>query len=688
MSPRSSTARAALALFAGLTLAACSSSSNPPPPPPDSGTPDSGTPDSGTPDSGTPDSGTPDSGTPDAGPSFHLTILHTNDLHSHLEPQAPSADYSPLVINNDATVGGFARLAANIQAVRAAANPDGGEPILLLDSGDFMMDTLFQALGTSQAAELMEMQNLGYDAITLGNHEFDWTPAGLAGILNAAVNHNFTVPIVASNLVFSASDSSDDQLQAFQTAGVIVSKKVLTLSNGLKVGIFGMMGKEAATETLAAPITFANQQATAQAAVDDLRNNDHVDLVIMLSHGGSHANNTGDDVDLVNGIPGKGIPAVNGIDVIVSGHTHDALTAPLVDNHTVIVQAGAFGKYLGELKLTVTPAASQVANVDTYQLITNDDSTAGDSATQTRVDGYKSNINTLFQPAGLTYDTVVATTSFDLPQIEVHESGLGDLVADAYRAVASANVSPPDGGTVDVALEADGTVRAGIEKGTDGGISFADAYRVVPLGVGPDQVTGYPLVTFYVNGADVKSGLEVAALAHDVTSDTFFFQIAGMSYTYDPNGPTFFRVSSATIGGNPVNFSDTSHCYLVVTSEYTAALLGKVAGATGGILSVTPKKADCSTVITDFTPYIVKFANGPAAGTELHAWQALVGYMQSFTKNADNVPVVPSVYQSAQGRITFPDGGTYYTPRGPRARRPASPLAARRPGRRGTPRSR
>src|SRR5690349_10605925 len=120
-----------------------------------------------------------------AGAAQKLVILHTNDLHSHLQGFGPEQDYTPLDVDDDETVGGAARLAAAIGAARAQAAKDE-TPVLLLDAGDFMMGTLFELLGTQAAPELSLLQALDYDAVTLGNHEFDWTPRGLAGILAAA----------------------------------------------------------------------------------------------------------------------------------------------------------------------------------------------------------------------------------------------------------------------------------------------------------------------------------------------------------------------------------------------------------------------------------------------------------------------------------------------------------------------
>ena len=155
----------------------------------------------------------------------HFVILHSNDLHSYLQGHSPETDYSPATTNDDATIGGFSRIATVVGTAKAAAQADG-KPVLLLDAGDFMMGTLFSFLGTSQAAELKLMDALGYDATTIGNHELDWTPKGLAGILQAAHTAGVKVPLVASNMTFSATSADDDPLEAFKDPGPIKTKLV------------------------------------------------------------------------------------------------------------------------------------------------------------------------------------------------------------------------------------------------------------------------------------------------------------------------------------------------------------------------------------------------------------------------------------------------------------------------------
>jgi 5'-nucleotidase len=567
-------------------------------------------------------------------------ILHTNDLHSHLMAFGPEADYTPATTGDDATFGGLARLAAKIKAERTAA---GSTPVLLVDSGDFTMGTPFQLLAASTAAELLEMGTLGYDATTIGNHELDWGPLGLAGILKAATDRGFKVPIIASNMSFSATDPGDDELQKFQAAGLIRSKLIKEVG-GLKIGFFGLLGQNAALVTpLKKPLTFAPPPAASEAAVKELRQMDKVDLVVALSHSGIDPSGMGEDRRLAQD---PSILGVGGIDIVISGHTHDALPKPVQVANTVIVQAGAYGRYLGKLSVTATKTAAGTAlNVDKYELISIDDTIAGDATTQASVDGYIAAVDTLLGMAGLSYKKVVAETSVDIEAKPFVETGLGDLVADAYlnavRAVQP--MAPPE-----IAIDASGDIRDDIKKGKAGKLWVADLFRVEPLGIGPDKRSGYPLVTFYINAHDIHSGLELSAAAKTLGSPDYFLQISGLTVEWKESAPLFQHVTGVKVGATPLILTDTTKCYKVVTNLYVASLLGLVKDLTGGIYSVVPKLEDCQTVVTDLTTRIVDANPLTPELEELKEWMALIGFVSKFPDTDNNmIPNIPASYGAA-----------------------------------------
>jgi 5'-nucleotidase len=568
--------------------------------------------------------------------TFKVILLQTNDIHSNLEGHDAVLDYTPATTGDDQTVGGISRLATRVAAERAAA---GDTPVMLLDSGDFLMGTAFEFVMTPDAAELQEMQALNYDAITLGNHEFDWTPSGLFLILTAAYRtHNVTLPIVASNMKLDPSQAGSlaGQVQTFT-----VPKLVKTLPNGLKVGIIGLLGRNAAqVAPTAAPFTFDPIATTAAAMVAELRNQDHVDLVIALSHSGINQAGMGEDADLAASVPG--------IDVILSGHTHDALTTAVTVGKTVITQTGRYGEHLGKLALTVTRAGGgTTVALDSYNLLPVDDTIKGDAPTQARVDQYKIDINAKLMPL-TTYGATVAQTSFDVLTGN-GETALGDLVTDAYLTM-TAPLFPTDPPVI--GIDAAGGLRAKLAKGKTGAIAFADAFNVVPLGIGPDTLPGYPLVTFYLNASDIRSGLELAA-AGEVVGGDFVIQASGLTAHYDMTKAPFQRITSLKIGDTTVGLDDTTPCFRIVTTLYVGSLLPVVGSVSSGMRAVAPKLKDCSTVITDMTQQVVYTTGAGNATAELKAWEAFLSYLTSLPRTG-GVPAMPSIYMAPQRRIVTP----------------------------------
>src|SRR5450759_205046 len=135
-----------------------------------------------------------------------ITILHTNDLHSRLTGYAPESAYSPLTVNDDNTIGGFARIAAIIKAEKE--NNTG--TTLVIDAGDFLMGTLFHSLEVKTGFQLRLMKSMGYDIACLGNHEFDFGPEKLATIISSSVKNGEIPALLLGNAVFDKKDIKDD----------------------------------------------------------------------------------------------------------------------------------------------------------------------------------------------------------------------------------------------------------------------------------------------------------------------------------------------------------------------------------------------------------------------------------------------------------------------------------------------
>jgi len=588
----------------------------------------------------------------DAG--LRVTILHTNDMHSHMLGFGPNSEYTPLTTLDDGTVGGMARVAGKVNEIRAARGAEG-VPVLLVDAGDFTMGTGFTLLRGE--AELRVMDALGYDVITLGNHEFDWKPAGTAEILSHIPDLSLDLPVVASNLVFDLSHPGDDALEALFTAGVVRPSHVQTLENGLRVGFFGLVGEDAeSVAPFAYPLGFLDVVSAAQAMVSELQG-EGVDLIVCLSHSGLE-----EDAALAEAVPG--------IDVIVSGHTHESTDSPRVVGSTVIVQAGSYTRKLGVLDLDLSGAPTPLAG---YELAAIDDTVPGDAAAQDLVEGLMAGLDAdVLAPMGYGFRNAVAETSFDLVATAGQESNLGNLVTDSMRwMVDQVEYDPMNPQTrVDFAIESNGVIRDDILEGATGRVDFSDTFRALPLGFGLDGAVGYPMVTIYVTGEEVRKAMEVITTVYGLKGSDYWLNISGMRLEYNPTGFPFLRVRNIYPGNDVDGYSDVpldyspfnTELYKVAINYYVAQFIAVIGDYTYGILTIDPKDAlgvsyldpaahpnglDEARVDTDpATPGV----------QELQQWRGFMDYLGTFPDlEPDGIPDIPDRYAGPTGRLRTVD---------------------------------
>ncbi|MCK9264490.1 MAG: 5'-nucleotidase C-terminal domain-containing protein, partial [Deltaproteobacteria bacterium] len=462
-----------------------------------------------------------------------FTILQTSDVHHHASGYGPFLDYTPLdTTDSDSVTGGYARLATLINRIRAE-QADKGIPTLLFDSGDFTMGTVYD-LSAADPISLKFISMMGYDAVTLGNHEFDWSPSGLAMMLANGAASGFNVPVVASNTLIP----EGNPLQAIKDAGLIVEKKVIEYPYGVKVGVLGIMGRDADSKApVAAPVTFDHDYAAIQRQVNDLRNKHGAQLVIVLSHGGVDNRGTGDDADLAAN--------VRGIDIIASGHYHTATADAFVmgDPGTIIFSPGEYGEYLSRLDVTYNVLLRKVVHFE-FTLAPVDDTVPGDPAIQAMVEAYHASMNASLVSLGVTLEGPVSRTDFALELDALKETGLGNLAADSVRSVASSLAPFNDGNPCDFSVVASGVIRDNIYPGTTSLITFADIYNVLPLGISPDTaqpVPGYPLMSVYVTAGDLRNICEAALTVAPVIGSDFYLNFSGLKVDYDPGYAPYYQ---------------------------------------------------------------------------------------------------------------------------------------------------
>lgn len=575
-----------------------------------------------------------------------LTIIHSNDMHSHFLGASPNIDYSPLIKGEDKTIGGWARIATVIKEVKK----ERSNPVLVVDAGDFLMGSLFHMLSREQAFELRLLSMMGYDAVTLGNHEFDLKPGGLARILTSARNSGQFPPVVFSNAVFSRESSKDDALEKIFEQGIVKPYRVLE-KGGIRIGLFGLLGKDAAeVAPFASPVSFEDPIATAQKMVKILRESEKVDMVICLSHSGLSENKKRSEDEIL-------AREVNGIDVIISGHTHTKIDAALQINDTIIVQAWEYGKQLGVLDVAFNDGQ---VSLKKYRLVDIDDTILGDAEISNHIKAFEAEINQrVLAEKDFTFREIIAETKFDL-FLTTDESNLGNLIADSMRWYVNQNeIGSADSAAQNtVAVISNGVIRDPIVRGETGQIAVCDAFRAIPLGIGFDEAEtmGYPLITLYIYPSELKKTFEVLTSIFQLKGSDYFLQVSGARFTYNPNRMLFDRITEIWLGDEEtgyqlLDYSESNRTLVrIVADIYNATFLKVIGDFTWHVLNIVPKDRHGNPV--DDLKAMRQDADKQKPGIqELKEWKAVLEYLKSFADTDGNrLPNVPDKYRGKLGR--------------------------------------
>jgi 5'-nucleotidase / UDP-sugar diphosphatase len=564
-----------------------------------------------------------------------IVILHTNDIHSRLTGYAPESAYSPLTVNDDKTVGGFARIATIIKNEKAS----NIGTTLVVDAGDFLMGTLFQGLETTTGFQLRLMKSIGYDVACIGNHEFDYGPARLADIINSALKNGEIPPLLLSNAVFDKKNPGDDSLEKLFNSNTL-GRKFIMDRDGLKFGFFSLMGKVADDNAaFAKPVTFSKQVSAAKKLVKELQQ-EKCDIIICLSHSGVSQDKSGswagEDVELAK--------KVKGIDVIISGHTHTVLEKPIMVNGIPVVQAGEYGHYIGKLSLTYNNGN---VKVDDYSLITVDDRVAGDPAVNALIEDQKKKITEeILKPIGMSYDKRIAETDFLLECNELGDikgSNLGPMVADAIYSYVNNHVKP---GT-DISMVAVGVIRDKIVPGFQ---TAADIFKIMSMGSGNDNVPGYPLARLYVTGKELKSILEILQVAYKSTPANYCYY-SGLRVELNPDKGLLKKITKIEIihpdgSIKEVDFSKKNkELYSITANSYMLEFIGIIKKMSYGLINVVPKDA-AGNIVSDMKTAVMDIDNNKDGLQEGKEWLALVEYLSSMKDtNGNGIPDIDNKYR-------------------------------------------
>lgn len=413
--------------------------------------------------------------------------------------------------------------------------------------------------------------------------------------------------------------------------------------NGIRVAVFGIMGEEAISNAPESGISWKDGKSRAKEIVEEIERNRDADVIVCLSHSGLEESGIeGEDVELAKEVPE--------IDLIVSGHSHTVMEKPLIQGDTVIVSAGEYTKTLGHVVLKKDGDRYKVKEFSAIPL---DSKMAGNAEVQKAVDAYLPKIDeTYFSRFGYSYGSVLATSDFAMKDItlfrkEQGEEPLGNLISDSYiYAVKQAEGDKYE--TVDVAVVPAGVVRSSFGAGN---ITAADAFNVSSMGIGSDGVPGYPLVSIYLTGKEIKAVAEVDISVSPKMPDARLY-FSGLEYGYNDHRLFLNRVIDIRLvreDGKKEKLKNDK-LYRVVGGWYSCQMLGSVKDASKGLLSITPKDKD-GKEIKNYKEHIIYGDRG-----EVKEWYALASYIDASPDNK-----LPEIYKEAQGRKVDKTGFNPYT---------------------------
>lgn len=463
-----------------------------------------------------------------------LRILHTNDVHGKLAPVCED--------KNDQTTcyGGVSRRYTVIEKFRNAK-----APVLLLDAGDFAQGSLF--FNIYKGSPDVDFYNeMAYDAVALGNHEFDKGEELISSLLK-----NASFPFLSANT----------QVTENSPLYSLYKPYIIREFNGLKVGIIGVTTPSTRNISNPAKDTRFNDPVEAvNHIVDEI--DDQTDLIVVLSHLGLE-----NDILLAEN--------TSGVDVIVGGHSHTFLEVPVAANNennelVLIVQAGENGKYLGNILLTVE---NDVVKDFCYKPILLDHKIKSFSPFEKKVEALKS---TFEEKLAVEVGRITLPLNTIRDDMRSKESSGGNFATDAIR------YNFPE---LDIALLNGGSIRTN-KVFPPGTLTKADIYAMHPF---EDE-----LVLFKLKGKYLKNALERSVSMFPKTFGGFL-QVSGLTFTADMSKTpqkldeeegkileSGERVSNVQINGQPL---DPERLYTIGTLDF-------IANGGNGHLALSQNKQD------------------------------------------------------------------------------------------------
>ncbi|MGI9233746.1 MAG: bifunctional metallophosphatase/5'-nucleotidase [Woeseiaceae bacterium] len=406
-----------------------------------------------------------------------VTLLFTNDVESTYDP------IPAFWLDDQEMIGGIAEMTTLINNIRRD-QPN----VFLFDSGDIFTGALAKLTEGRLAFELMI--TMGYDAMAIGNHEFEYGHEIFAWQKNRA-----PFPVLGANFFYKDTD------HPYAQAHAIIER------NGVRIGVIGIMGQDAVSAIIPsfiAPLDVTLPAEAVQQSVDELR--DQVDLIVLLTHQGKTAPMQTDaesdprlqrDIDADIALAG----GVAGVDVLFAGHADAGTPEPIVheETGTIIMQTYGQATHLGFLQLTLDKGSRKIASHEGHLIPVDPDLYEPDPAIVAKLTEYRS--------AYPEIQAVVGRTAARMNRLYIEESDVGNLVADALIAVAD----------TDIAFVHSGSLRKDLPAGDVRLVDILDTYPFV------DDV-----IVKKLSGAQIRRAIE-----QSLTLERGLLQVSGLNVTYD-----------------------------------------------------------------------------------------------------------------------------------------------------------
>ncbi len=571
-----------------------------------------------------------------------LVILHTNDLHSSMLGSSPELEYTPLVNDQDPTLGGLARIAGFFESERKI-NPG---KVVVVDAGDYLMGTLFQTLEKDNFLQLNIMKKMGYDYIGLGNHDFDFGPNGFARIVNESYKKDDIPQILFANYKAQKDRSDSLFMELFDNKRIL--PYTTTIINGHKIGFFGLAGKSA-DESIPDiyKVDFKDFKTSARNTSFFLKEKENCELVVALSHGYLYKDKNGDwageDLDVAKNCPY--------LDIIIGGHSHSFVPEMIKKGKTVIVQTGSLGKHVGRLEINFKDVGPHDIS---YMLVPMDDNIKAKKEIQDIID---ENIHiiedNILNDLGMKFSKPVCETSFDLicDPFKLSESNLGPFISDAIYGILNETFKE----NIDFYVVARGVIRHDIVVGKKGIQNVNDIYNVMPLGEGSDNIPGSPIGKIYITGNELKKVLEL--LYQLVPSnDDYYLYFTGMKIKMNPEKGLFKKVSEIQIGDEEKGFRNVSFSkkdktlYCVAANKYILGFISNLKQMSFGLVDVIGKNSDGSVI--EGGKFLIDGDAQKEGIQEIREWIMLYEYFEKLDDtNGNGIPDIPEKYKTKRNPV-------------------------------------